>query len=584
MLSFRSSADNIVAAINATQAVIQFYLDGIIQTANDNFLQTMGYSLAEVVGKHHRIFVAPAEAQSTEYAQFWQRLRQGKPQTAEFKRKAKDGADVWIQASYTPILKSGKVERIIKFATDITQQVLERANLESQIRAIHRAQAVIEFTLDGIILEANQNFLALMGYSLAEITGKQHKIFVQPEEAQSQAYQQFWQSLRSGTSQTAEYKRITKSGKEVWIHATYNPITTPDGKVIKIVKFASDITEEVAKRAEFRLLSMVANETDNAVLITSPLREIQYVNRGFSNMTGYAIADVLGHTPRDFLVGPKTDQNTAQRIDAELSAPNAFYDEIEIHHRNGDALWISITSNPVFDKQGQHLGFIAIMADITKVKTAALESATRLAALSEAQLVLGWSLEGKLLDANDYLSKQSNINQQALNTAVQSWRSYLSEQQISAVLQRQSVRIELMLTVAGQSFCFDATFRAICDPYGNTCKVLCYGADITARLGVAQKSEQVMQQLLQSGSSINQMVSTINAIADQTNLLALNAAIEAARAGDAGRGFSVVADEVRNLAAKAGSSASEINSVVSRNQTLLQDLATTLKSLNSKAS
>jgi methyl-accepting chemotaxis protein len=584
MLSFRSSADNIVAAINATQAVIQFSLDGIIQTANDNFLHTMGYSLAEVVGKHHRMFVAPAEAQSTEYTQFWQRLRQGKPQTAEFKRKAKDGSDVWIQASYTPILKNGKVDRIIKFATDISQRVLERANLESQIRAIHRAQAVIEFTLDGTIVEANQNFLALMGYSLAEISGKQHKIFVSPEEAKSQAYQQFWQNLRSGASQTAEYKRITKSGKEVWIHATYNPITTPDGQVIKIVKFASDITDEVAKRAEFRLLSMVANETDNAVLITSPQREIQYANRGFSKMTGYAIADVLGHKPRDFLVGPKTDQKTAQRIDAELSAPNAFYDEIEIYHRNGESLWISVTSNPVFDKQGRHLGFIAIMADITTVKTAALESATRLAALSERQLVLGWHMDGKLLDVNDYLTNHSNINSQTVSAAVQPWRSYLSEQQIAAILQRQAVRIELKLDLAGQTFWFDATFCAICNPYGDICKVLCYGTDITGRLAVAEKSEQVMQQLLQSGSSINQMVSTINAIADQTNLLALNAAIEAARAGEAGRGFSVVADEVRNLAAKAGSSASEINSVVSRNQTLLQDLAATLKSLNSKAS
>lgn len=583
MFGFKSSADNIVTAINATQAVIQFSLDGIIQTANDNFLQTMGYSLHDVVGKHHRIFVDPAEAQSSEYSQFWQQLRQGKSKTAEFRRKAKDGSDVWIQASYTPIFKNGQVERIIKFATDITQQVLERANLASQIAAIHRAQAVIEFTLNGTILDANQNFLALMGYSLAEITGKHHKIFVPAEEAQSQAYQQFWQNLRSGASQTAEYKRITKSGKEVWIHATYNPITTPDGKVIKIVKFASDISEEVAKRAEFRLLSMVANETDNAVIITSPKREIQYANRGFSKMTGYDNAEILGHRPSDFLVGPKTDMKTSQRIEAELDAPNAFYDEIEIHHKNGDSVWISITSNPVFDKNDQHLGFIAIMADITRVKTAALESATRLEALSETQVVLSWGLEGKLLDMNNYLPQHSKSSADAITAALQPWRSYLTEPQIASVLQGKSARTELNLNLSGHSFWFDATFSAISDPYGNISKVLCYGSDITARLSVAKKSEQVMQQLLQSGKSINQMVSTINAIADQTNLLALNAAIEAARAGEAGRGFSVVADEVRNLAAKAGASASEINSVVSQNQTQLNDLAATLNTLNSSA-
>ena len=544
----------------------------------------MGYNLNEVVGKHHRIFVDPVDAQSTEYTAFWQQLRQGKSQTGEFKRKAKDGSDVWIQASYTPILKNGKVERIIKFATDITQQVLERANLESQIRAIHRAQAVIEFSLNGTILDANQNFLTLMGYSLGEITGKHHKIFVPAEEAQSQAYKQFWQSLRAGTYQTAEYRRITKSGDAVWIHATYNPITAPDGQVIKIVKFATDITNEVAKRAEFRMLSMVANETDNAVIITSPKREIQYANRGFSRMTGYDNTDIIGHIPRDFLVGPNTDSKTSKRIEAELDAPNAFYDEIEIHRKNGESLWISITSNPVFDNKGQHLGFIAIMADITRVKTAALESAIRYNALSELQLVLSWSMDGALLDFSDYLTRHNNINSETLRSALQPWRSYLTGQQISALLQQQTVRLDLMLSLAGKTFWFDANFCAICDPYGNVSKVLCYGTDITERLGIVKKSEQVMQQLLQSGSSINQMVSTINAIADQTNLLALNAAIEAARAGDAGRGFSVVADEVRNLAAKAGTSASEINTVVSQNQTLLQDLATTLNNLNRKNS
>ena len=151
MLGLSSSADNIVAAINATQAVIQFSLDGVIQSANDNFLSVMGYSRNEVVGKHHSIFVDPKEARSEQYNMFWQKLREGHSQTAEFKRITKSGQDVWIQATYTPIKKHGRVERIIKFATDITAQVLMRANLESQISAIHKAQAVIEFNLDGFI-------------------------------------------------------------------------------------------------------------------------------------------------------------------------------------------------------------------------------------------------------------------------------------------------------------------------------------------------------------------------------------------------------------------------------------------------
>ncbi|MEW5681473.1 MAG: PAS domain-containing methyl-accepting chemotaxis protein [Pseudomonadota bacterium] len=584
MFGIRSSANDIVSAINSTQAVIQFDLNGNIQSANDNFLNLMGYRLDEVTGKHHAIFVEPQEHNSKEYKEFWQQLRNGKAQTAEFRRRTKQGKPVWIQASYTPILRRGKVERIIKFASDVTQQVMARAAVESQINAIHRAQAVITFTTDGIIEDANDNFLSLMGYSLQEIQGKHHKMFVAPAEAQSSAYQKFWQNLRSGTFQTAEYRRFGKDGKEVWIHATYNPIKSADGEVVQIVKFASDITANVSQREEFELLSLVANETDNAVIISDSQKLVLYVNRGFERMTGYNAKEVIGHRAKEFLIGPRSDKATFDRMTAELDAPNAFYDEIEVHRKDGTSLWISVTSNPVTSANGNYSGYIAILADITSVKMAALESETRLAALNELQLVLEWSLDGTLVGINNYLDGHSDISSDKFRTAVSSWRNLLSEQQISTIMKGGNVSKELSFKPQQKEYWFAANISAITDPYGKVSKVILYGTDISERLKVVSKSEQVMQQLLQSGSSINQMVSTINAIADQTNLLALNAAIEAARAGDAGRGFSVVADEVRNLAAKAGSSASEINSVVSRNQTLLQDLATTLKSLNSKAS
>jgi len=338
MFGFNSNSDNILNAINATQAVIQFSLDGRIEHANSNFLDLMGYQLHEVQGKHHSIFVEPGTANSAAYQQFWADLREGKSQTAEFKRIAKSGREVWIRASYTPIVKNGKVHKVIKFASDVTEQVAKQANFESQLQAIHRAQAVIEFDLDGKILFANPNFLSLMGYSLNEVTGQHHRIFVAPQEAASSRYSDFWRRLKEGQYQTAEYKRFTKSGKEVWIHATYNPIKGPDGKVLKIVKFASDISHEVEQKKEFRLLSMVANETDNAVLISGADRRIQYVNKGFSQMTGYNQQEVLGHIAREFLVGPKTDPVTKERIEAELNAPRAFYDEIEIHRKDGSSL------------------------------------------------------------------------------------------------------------------------------------------------------------------------------------------------------------------------------------------------------
>lgn len=582
MFSFqaKSKADDIISAIDQSQAVIQFALDGSIEQANTNFLQLMGYQLAEVLGKHHRIFVEEKEARSAAYQNFWDELRRGKPQTAEFKRITKSGQSVWIQASYTPILHKGKVVRIIKFATDVTAQVLSRANLESQLAAIHRAQAVIEFDVKGHILTANENFLQLMGYQLHEIKGQHHRIFVENQEAQSPAYQQFWAQLRQGQYQTAEYKRLTKQGQPVWIHATYNPIQAPDGTVLKIVKFANDITRDVLQKKEFQLLSMVANETDNAVIISSSERKIQYVNKGFSRMTGYQLAEMLGHSACDVLVGPNTDTDTKNRIEAELAAPNPFYDEIEIHRRDGSALWISVTSNPVLDEQGKHQSYIAILADITKVKTAALEFKTRFDTISQTNLLLEWHISGELCELNNFPENVLKISNELFRSQLQPWQFYLTPEQQQQLQQGRSVSKELVLNPGNQTVVVAATFSAIKDPYGKIQKVFLYGADITRRQQVVQHSESMMSALMNSGQSINNMVSSINAIADQTNLLALNAAIEAARAGDAGRGFSVVADEVRHLASKAGASAGEINSVVSQNQTLLRSLADTLGKLN----
>jgi len=261
------------AALSRVQAVIEFDLDGIILDANENFLKTLGYTLAEIKGQHHRMFVEPEFARSIEYAQFWQSLRSGQFLAAQYKRIGKGGKEVWIQASYNPMLDSnGKPYRVVKFATDITADKLKNADYEGQIAAIGESQAVIEFNLDGTIITANPNFLNAMGYALDEIKGKHHRMFVDPDYARSSEYEKFWQSLRSGQFFTNEYKRLGKGGKEVWIQASYNPIFDPSGRPFKVVKYAADITAQYKLRLESARVGQLVD--DNLGRIVSEITRV----------------------------------------------------------------------------------------------------------------------------------------------------------------------------------------------------------------------------------------------------------------------------------------------------------------------
>jgi methyl-accepting chemotaxis protein len=248
----------VINAIGKSQATIEFNMDGTIVTANANFLGAIGYALEEIRGKHHSMFVESEYARSPEYKEFWATMNRGEYQAAEYKRIAKGGREIWIQASYNPILdQNGKPYKVIKFATDVTAQKLQSANFAGQIEAISKAQAVIEFDLDGNILTANENFLGAMGYALSEIKGKHHSLFVEPAYGSSPEYRQFWADLRDGKYQAAEYKRLAKGGREVWIQASYNPILDLNGKPYKVVKFASDVTKQVLARMKSEHINSV---------------------------------------------------------------------------------------------------------------------------------------------------------------------------------------------------------------------------------------------------------------------------------------------------------------------------------------
>jgi methyl-accepting chemotaxis protein len=249
----RFELEAVAAAIRKSTAMIEFAIDGTILSANDKFLAAIGYSLAEIKGQPHSMLVSDEYRRSSEYHEFWSNLNRGQYQAGEFKRIARGGREIWIQASYNPILDpNGRPFKVIKFATDITQQKLRASDHAGQVAAISKSTAVIEFALDGTVLSANDNFLIAMGYRLDEVQGRHHSIFVEPEYRQSTEYRLFWESLREGKFQQAQYLRLGKDHREVWIQASYNPILDPNGKPFKVVKYATVITDQVKAKADLQ--------------------------------------------------------------------------------------------------------------------------------------------------------------------------------------------------------------------------------------------------------------------------------------------------------------------------------------------
>ena len=250
-----------IDAVSKAQAVIEFSLDGKILRANDNFLNTIGYASVEIVGQHHSMFVDPIYRSGPEYRLFWEKLARGEFDAGQYKRNGKGGKEIWLEASYNPIMgPDGKPFKVVKYATDITAQTISNADFSGQIEAINKAQAVIEFSLDGKVLRANDNFLNTLGYVAGELVGQHHSLFVDLAYRQSPEYRLFWDKLGRGEYDSGRYKRIGKGGREVWIQASYNPIMGPDGKPFKVVKYATDITAEV-KAAEV-LQAAVAQTQD----------------------------------------------------------------------------------------------------------------------------------------------------------------------------------------------------------------------------------------------------------------------------------------------------------------------------------
>ncbi|WP_306823193.1 PAS domain-containing methyl-accepting chemotaxis protein [Janthinobacterium sp. UMAB-60] len=306
--------------MNRVQAVIEFELDGTILHANDNFLRVLGYTLAEVQGKHHAILCDPEYVKTDEYSNFWAKLGRGEFDQGEYKRRARDGREVWINASYNPILDAdGKPYKVIKFATDVTALKKRNVEYEGKVSAIGKAQAVIEFDMQGNVLDANDNFLAVMGYDLSDIQGEHHRMFCEPEYAGSAEYKKFWQKLNRGEFDAGRYKRLGNHGKVVWIQATYNPILDLNGKPYKVVKFAIDITDQV--NLENSIQAKAANDSRKVnALLDSVARAAQ------GDLTCNIVPE--GDEPIDLLAGGISKMIIDLRgvIGTVVSAANGFAD------------------------------------------------------------------------------------------------------------------------------------------------------------------------------------------------------------------------------------------------------------------
>ncbi|EBF6065047.1 PAS domain-containing protein [Campylobacter lari] len=284
------SFQDILNAISKTMAMIEFQTDGTIISANENFLKTMNYSLDEIKGKHHSMFCLPEVVKSQHYSDFWKDLKSGKSRNGLFRRIAKGGKDIYLEANYIPILdQNNKIYKVIKFANDITQRHYEMLDLKNTIDAANRSMAIIEFNPYGEILNANENFTQTMGYSLSEIKGKHHSMFCEEKFRNSKEYTIFWEELRSGKFQSGKFIRFGKNNKLIHLEASYNPIKNDDGKIYKVIKFATDITEQVVRDEEkLKLISELAEQNDNLTqegdsVIENTVQNIQNIAEMMNN-------------------------------------------------------------------------------------------------------------------------------------------------------------------------------------------------------------------------------------------------------------------------------------------------------------
>ncbi|WP_124551833.1 PAS domain S-box protein [Methylophilus methylotrophus] len=494
--------DGQIRAIDKVMGVIEFDLKGNITAVNDNFATVTGYSKQEIVGQHHSMFVDAAFKASAEYKAFWEKLARGEADEGQYLRKGKGGKDIWLQASYNPILDaSGKPFKVVKYATDITAEKLRNLNFEGQLSAISHVMGVIEFDLKGNITDVNPNFAAVTGYSQQEIIGQHHSMFVEAAYKNSAEYKQFWEKLARGEADNGQYKRIGKGGKEIWLQASYNPIFDAAGKPFKVVKYATDITTDKLKNADF------SGQIDAIGKVMGVIEfdlkgNITDVNPNFAAVTGYSPQEIIGNHHSMFVEATYKNSPEYRQFWEKLARGEADNGQYKRIGKGGKEIWLQASYNPIFDASGKPFKVVKYATDITAEKLKNADFAGQIAAISKVMGVIEFDLKGNITNVNPNFAAVTGYTQQEIignhhsmfvdsgyknsQEYKQFWEKLARGEPDNGQYQR--------VGKGGKAVWLQASYNPILDAEGNAFKVVKYATDITAKVNEANAMKNAVHE------------------------------------------------------------------------------------------